>query len=200
AIAATHSVSMLYTSLSSGRRGWRGVDPWIAIHRSEAWYLIGKCHRNGQPRTFRLDRIGAVLPIGSGFERPKDFDVERWFESSWGVEAAGWGDAAPSELHDIHIVFDAAVAPLIEHGRHHAKEQKEKRPDGRLDYRLRLGPLEELARWITGFGGAAVALEPPELVQRVRAIAMGAASAHVAARPIAARAVNAPRERRSAKH
>jgi predicted DNA-binding transcriptional regulator YafY len=200
AIEVRQSVSILYTSLSSGRRGWRGVDPWIAIHRSEAWYLIGRCHRNGQPKTFRLDRISALLPIGSSFERPKDFDVERWFEGSWGVEAAGWGDGAARELHDVHIVFDASVAPLIEHGRHHAREQKEKRPDGRLDYHLRLGPLEELARWITGFGGAAVAVEPPELVQRVRAIATGTASAHAATRAIAARHVNAPRNRTRVRH
>jgi predicted DNA-binding transcriptional regulator YafY len=36
AIERSHSVSLLYASLSSGRRGWRGVDPWILLHRSEA--------------------------------------------------------------------------------------------------------------------------------------------------------------------
>jgi predicted DNA-binding transcriptional regulator YafY len=181
AIEAAHSISMLYTSLSSGRRTWRGVDPWVVLHRSEAWYLIGRCHLHDAPRTFRLDRVTAVLPIGSPFERPVGFDVEKWFEASWGVEAAGWGDDAAGELHEVHIVFDSRVAPLIEHGRHHKNETKQRRPDGRLDYRVTIGPLEELARWITGFAGAAIAMTPPELVQRVRAIAGGAADAHAQA-------------------
>jgi proteasome accessory factor B len=180
AIEARHAISILYTSLHSGRREWRAVDPWLLTHRSEAWYLIGRCHRIEEPRTFRLDRVGAVLPIGRSFERPAEFDPQRWFASSWGVEKS-------DESHDVHVVFDARVAPLIEYGRHHPDEVKTKRDDGGLDYRVRVGPLEELARWIVGFGGAALAVEPSELVQRVRAIAAGTVQAHAPAQKSAAR-------------
>lgn len=182
AVENRHAVSILYTSLHSGRREWRGVDPWLLVHRVEAWYLIGRCHRNEQPRTFRLDRVDAVLPMGRSFEPPSDFDVDAWFSSSWGVEAS-------AELHDVHIVFDARVSPLIERARHHPQEEKQRRPDGQLDYRVKVGPIEELARWIVGFGGAAVAVAPPELVQRVRAIAAGAAGAHAQKQKAAARRV-----------
>jgi proteasome accessory factor B len=183
AVAASHSVSVLYDSLSSGKKKWRGVDPWLLLHRSEAWYLVGRCHIHDEPRTYRLDRISAVLPIGQSFQRPADFDVGRWFQQSWGVEALV---GSSREENEVHIHFAASVAPLIEHARHHPSESKARRSDGSLDYFVTLGPLEEIARWIVGFGGNAVALAPPFLVDRVCAIAAGAARAHVKEEKVAA--------------
>jgi predicted DNA-binding transcriptional regulator YafY len=171
AIRRAHSVSIHYTSLTNGKTAWRGVDPWAVVNRSEAWYLVGRCHQHDEPRTFRLDRVRVVLPIGQTFVRPAEFDVDRWFGASWGVESS-------PDAVDVLIVFDAAVAPLIEHARHHPHEEKQYRPDGRLEYRVRVGPLGELARWITGFAGAAVAVAPRELVDRVRTIATATAAAH----------------------
>jgi len=179
AIRRAHSLSIHYTSLTTGKASWRGVDPWGIVHRSEAWYLVGRCHQHNEPRTFRLDRVTAVLPIGGSFTRPADFDVDRWFGASWGVESS-------PDAVDVHIVFDASVVPLIEHGRHHPREEKQRRPDGRLDYHVRIGPLDELARWITGFAGAAIVITPQELADRVRRIAAGAAAAHPTAQKAAA--------------
>jgi predicted DNA-binding transcriptional regulator YafY len=177
AVARRHSISILYTSLSSRRKDWRGLDPWLITHRAEAWYLIGRCHVHDEPRTFRLDRVAAVLPIGQSFERPAAFEPSRWFTNSWGV-------ASSSEVHDVWIVFGAPVAPLIEHALHHPSEVKSRREDGGIDYRVRIGPLDEIARWIAGFGGAAVAMSPPSLVDRVREIASAAAEAHAEPRRV----------------
>lgn len=179
AIRRSHSLSIRYTSMSERRPVWRGVDPWVIVNRSQAWYLVGRCHQHDEPRTFRLDRVSAVLPIGGSFERPLDFDIDRWFGASWGVESS-------CDTVDVHVAFDASVAPLIEHGRHHPHERKECRADGGLDYYVHVGPLDEIARWVAGFGGAAVAITPQELVDRVRAIAAGAAASHTTVQRAAA--------------
>lgn len=171
AITASHSIAVLYASISSQQCAWRGIDPWMMVHRASAWYLVGRCHVHDEPRTFRLDRITAVLPMGRSFVRPSDFDAEEWFANSWEV-------AASHEAVDIRILFEPSVAPLIEYALHHASETKQRLPDGRLEYRVRIGPLDELARWIVGFGGNAVAVEPVELVDLVRTLAAGASGAH----------------------
>lgn len=171
AIDEGHSISMLYASLSSRKVAWRGVDPWALVHRSETWYLIGRCHLHDEPRTFRLDRIESVLPIGTSFTRPAQFSASEWYRASWGALAGGDGE-------ECVVVFEADVAPLIEHARFHDSEAKRQLSDGRLEYRVRVAPLDEIARWICGFGGAARAVEPPALVERVRALAAGASRAH----------------------
>jgi predicted DNA-binding transcriptional regulator YafY len=191
AIRNRHSISMLYTSLSGRQKRWRGLDPWLMIYRCAAWYIVGRCHVHDEPRTFRLDRIAGVLPIGSSFVRPEDFDAGEWFAHSWGVEA---GEAAREAV----IVFDRTVAPLIEHGRHHPTETMSRLEDGSIEYRLTVGPLEEIARWIAGFGGAARAIAPAALVDRVQAIAAGAVAAHRTTTRAAAmtRRSSAPRKKR----
>lgn len=166
-----HSLSILYTSLAGRQRRWRGVDPWVVVHRCDAWYLIGRCHVHDEPRTFRVDRIGAVLPIGSAFDAPADFDPERWFDASWGVMAGG-------EADEIVIEFDPEVAPLIEHAQHHPSESKRRLADGTIEYRLRVAPNDDLARWICGFGGTARVAHPPTLAARVHTLASATAAAH----------------------
>jgi predicted DNA-binding transcriptional regulator YafY len=176
AIRDRRSLSILYTSLTDRRPGWRGIDPWALVHRSEAWYLVGRCHVHDDPRTFRLDRITGVLPIGKSFTRPPDFDVREWLESSWGILE---GDA---EVESV-ILFDPSVAPLIEHASHHASEKKQRLDDGSIEYRVHVGNLDEIARWIIGFAGAARAVAPPELIESVRKLATGALDAHATRKP-----------------
>jgi predicted DNA-binding transcriptional regulator YafY len=170
AITVRHAVSILYHSLTGRQRRWRGIDPWMVIHRCDAWYLVGRCHTHDEPRVFRLDRIGGILPIGATFDRP-DFDADHFFDSSWGV-------IRTQEKHDVIIHFDETVAPLILHAQHHPQESKQLLGDGRVEYRLRIGALDELARWICGFGGDAQVIAPLALAQLVHTIATGAANAH----------------------
>ncbi len=149
-IRDAHSVSILYTSVSSRQKKWRGVDPWLLLHRCDAWYLIGRCHTHDEPRTFRLDRIVQVLSIGTGFTRPANFDPEQWLAASWGIER---GEA----VQDVVVYFEPGVAALIEHAQHHPRESKRCLDDGTVEYRVAVSALDEMARWIVAFGGMAQA-------------------------------------------
>lgn len=164
AIAKQHTLRIDYVSLSGKGRRTRRLDPLIAFHRGEAWYLAGHCHENRAPRMFRLDRIASAASTGDVFLRAKEFDVKTWLADAWNV----W---TGEEKREIVVHFDADIAPLIEHAKHHEGESIAKRFDGSLVYRVTLSHLEEVARWIVTFGGKARAVEPKELVDRVRDIA-----------------------------
>lgn len=176
AIARQQTLRVDYVSLSSRSRRVRRVDPWALFHRGEAWYLAGRCHENGGPRMFRLDRIRAASATGDLFLRPENFDVDAWLCDAWSLFQ---GD----EPREVVVRFDAEVAPLVESARHHDGESVRVLADGSAEYRVRLGHLEEIARWIVTFGGMARAVEPAELVERVREIAQGVVAAHTAPGP-----------------
>ena len=152
-------VSMRYRSLAGRRTAWRGVDPYKLFHREAAWYLIGRCHLHDEPRVFRLDRISDAT-AGEGRFDPPDFDLDAHLRHTWGVYLG-------RDLHGVVIHFDAALAPLIEGGAHHPGEHIEQLGNGRLAYRVTLSHLDEIARWIVGFGGQARAVAPPALVRIV---------------------------------
>jgi predicted DNA-binding transcriptional regulator YafY len=190
AIASEQTVEIDYSSLSSGARSWRTLDPWALLHRSEAWYLLGRCHRSGEARHFRLDRIEGVREVSGTFARPADLDLAGWFEHSWGVFRGG-------DRHQIVVHFDRSVAPLIAAARHHENEEKSELPDGGVEYRVELSHLDEFARWLIGFGRAARVLAPAALITRIEQIAFDALTAQQPARsrkgPV--RVLAPPRER-----
>lgn len=156
-----------YRSLSGGTDRDRGVDPWRVFHRDGAWYLVGRCHVHDEARLFRLDRVEWVRPGRGTYEMPSDFDLDKLLESAWSVYL-GDGD------HEIVLRFEPRLAPLIENGKHHPGERVARQEDGSVEYRVRLSSLEEIARWVVGFGGAARVVAPPELAQLVERLAAGA--------------------------
>lgn len=163
-------VSLLYRSLWSRRQAWRGIDPYAVFHRENAWYLVGHCHLRDEPRTFRLDRIAEAERLVGAFEPPA-FDLDAFLQETWGVYRG-------RTLHEVVIHFDTSLAPLIEEGAHHPKARIERMGNGALKYRVAISHLDEIARWIAGFAGAAQTVAPPALVARVAEIADGAYERH----------------------
>ena len=56
-------------------------------------------------------------------------------------------------------------------GQHHPGEKVKRMKDGTIDYRVRLSGLDEIARWVIGFGGMAKVVKPKELHDQVVAMA-----------------------------
>ena len=129
AVSKRQSVSMRYDSLSGGEHKWRRVDPWQVFQRSEAWYLVGHCHTNGEPRIFRLDRISELEGSKETFEIPADFDLDAFLEDSWKIIK---GDGH----YKVHLRFDASLAPLVTNARHHPGERVTRQADGTVDYQV----------------------------------------------------------------
>ena len=171
AAAARTAVEIHYTSLSGGTRRWRGLDPYRLFHRAEAWYVAGRCHLHDEPRTFRLDRVAGLRDLPARFNVPADFDLDRYLEHTWSVTRG-------RDLHEAVVHFDASLAPLLQHARHHAGERITRAAGGAIEYRVEVNHLDELARWLLGFGGRARVVAPEELRARVVELAEGAMGAN----------------------
>ena len=163
-------VSLLYRSLWSRRQTWRGLDPYAVFHRENTWYLVGHCHLRHEARTFRVDRIAEAKRLDGCFEPPA-FDLDAFLQQTWGVYRG-------RTVHEVVIHFDASLAPLIEEGAHHSEERIRTLGNGALEYRVTVSHLDEIARWVVGFAGAARAIEPPVLATRVAEIAGRAYDRH----------------------
>ncbi len=164
-------VSLRYRSLWSGSTTRRGLDPYSVFHRENAWYLVGHCHERKELRAFRLDRI-ADAELLDGTFAPPDFDLGEFLKHSWGIYHG-------RSVYEVVIHFDAALAALLEESTHHPDQRVVRLGNGDMEYRVSLSHLEEVARWIVGFAGAARAVEPPALVDLVTDMA---ARAHDAQR------------------
>lgn len=167
AVLDRHRVRMRYHSLSSQTIRERDVDPYGAVFRDRAWYLVGFDHDNEEIRKFRVDRILDLRVLPTRFERPPEFNLEQYMSSAWSVEHG-------PELR-VRIRFDREVALLVREAEWHPTQELAERPDGGVVMSVRVSGRGEIARWVLGFGGRAEVLEPPELRELVAEMARGAA-------------------------
>ena len=86
AVASKRRITVTYRNESG--RSWTGdIDPWAVVIRRGRWYLACFSHRAGAVRTFRVDRVLAVVQHDEVFEPPADMDPVALVEEQLG---RGW--------------------------------------------------------------------------------------------------------------
>jgi proteasome accessory factor B len=154
-------LTITYRKPGSRQTEQRLVDPCHLANINGEWFLFAYDHLRKDIRTFAPGRIQQAVPTGEKFSRPPRFSVEKILRDSFGV-VSGQGE------FDVVIRFDSYAADYIREKRWHPSQQVKELPDGGLELRLKLSSLGEIQRWILGWGGSAVPVAPPELVQSVR--------------------------------
>lgn len=67
---------------AAGSTTQRDIDPYGLAYHGGCWYVVAHCHLRADLRSFRLDRIDALTPLGRRFERPRGFDALAWLVRS----------------------------------------------------------------------------------------------------------------------
>lgn len=101
AVAARRRVLVTYRS-EAGNTWETEVDPWAVVVRHGRWYLLCHAHGAGAVRTYRVDRVLAVVHRDAGFEPPADLDAAAVLEEHLG---SGWE-------FPTRVAFDAPVADV----------------------------------------------------------------------------------------
>jgi len=151
AITSCRRLKMSYDSIASGLTE-RLVDPYFIVFKGRAFYFVGWCHRREEFRTFRTDRIVDLALTDETFIRRDDADPETYFDGSWSVFG---GDPV-----EVKVRFTGAAAKVIASGRHHPDEVIEVAADGSASYTVVTRGVEEIQRWILGFGDEAEVIRP----------------------------------------
>ncbi len=154
---AVHNYTCLeltYDSIKSGMTD-RLVEPYFIMFRGKAFYFVAYCHLRQDFRTFRIDRVRDVGPTEISFQRRRDIVPDKYFEGSWEVYSG--------EPVEVVVRFTGAAARVILSGTHHPDELVEQTDEGQVVYRVVTRGIEEIQRWILGFGAEAEVLEPLEL-------------------------------------
>lgn len=165
AVEGPHPLRMLYQALSAEEPVERVVRPYGLAYRGTALYLIGFCELRQDVRIFRVNRILEAQVQSATFARPADFDLEEYLSAVWGIEFG--------PLMRVRVHFGRQVARLVRETVWHPTQRVEEEPDGSVILHMETRGTGELARWLAGFGGSAVVLEPPELRQAVHQLGRG---------------------------
>jgi predicted DNA-binding transcriptional regulator YafY len=156
------SVYMQYYTASRDSTSDRKLDPYVLhIYRGTNPYVIGYCHQREEIRWFRVDRIKKLQVLDEVFTPDPTFDAKDHLEMIFQHEAGGIPIA-------VSIWFDPKTAPYIRERRWHPSQEIQEHVDGSLTLQMYVRGLNDIKRWVLGYGKGAIAHSPPELVQMLQ--------------------------------
>jgi predicted DNA-binding transcriptional regulator YafY len=169
AVLDGRTVAMRYESWQA-TRDWE-VEPLGLVLKGGGWYLVARGH--GRIRMFRVAMIAAAALGERPVERPADFDLAEW----WTAEIA----AFEARLRPLTATLrlPAEAAPLLRREGAHAEAAlaaADVSPDGSRQIALPVESLDQAARLVLGLGPGVEVLDPPDLRERVAAMAQAIAA------------------------
>jgi proteasome accessory factor C len=162
------AVEIEYATASRHEATRRRIDPYGVVHHAGEWYVVGHCHKRGDVRTFRIDRIASLAQTPDRFEAPADFDLETYRRERLYVPSA---DAITVRVHldPLAVTRVGAAWPEGEVSTH---------DDGSAEILIDCEGLEWVTGWVLQFGRHAWIVGPDdarsamrERIARVRALA-----------------------------
>jgi proteasome accessory factor C len=141
-------VEIDYWSAGRGELTTRRVDPAVVFFALGAWYTSAYCHRAGDDRMFRVDRIRAVRRTGEHFEAPAGEPLA--------------GEVYNPRPDDPQVTLRLAPAAAWVAEAYPTRSVTE-RPDGTLDVVLTVSEPAWLERVLLRLGPDAQVVDPPAL-------------------------------------
>jgi proteasome accessory factor C len=145
-------VRLTYASASRHQAETRPVDPYGIVHHAGEWYVVGFCHKRGDVRTFRIDRIASLELMGERFERPANFDLEAYRRERLYVPSA--------DAITVRIELDPLAVTRI--GANWPVGEVTPRDDGSAELLIDCEGFEWVTGWVLGLGRHARIVAPAE--------------------------------------
>jgi predicted DNA-binding transcriptional regulator YafY len=81
----------------------RTIDPLGLVSKAGVWYLIARLSEELEMRSFRVERMRSVDELPTRFERPPEFDLERY----WSDTSAQFKQTSPEYFVTLRTAIDA---------------------------------------------------------------------------------------------
>jgi proteasome accessory factor C len=149
-----NTIEIEYVTASRHQADRRRVDPYGIVHHAGEWYVVGHCHKRGDVRTFRIDRIATLTEPADTprFQAPADFDLETYRRERLYVPSA---DAVNVRVH-----LDPLAVTRV--GAGWPEGEVTVHDDGSAEMLIDCEGLEWVTGWVLQFGRHAWIVGPPE--------------------------------------
>lgn len=148
-----------------GNRSTRTVDPYGFIVNAGRVYCVAYDHSRRDKRTFAVDSISGPVMLARTFVRPDGFNVEAYAAAS--ISGVLHGD----ETAAVRVRFAPRVAKAAVAARIVAEREVERREDGSAEIVYHVADVDELVRWVLGWGAQAEILAPASARTRIASLA-----------------------------
>lgn len=145
-----------------GNHSTRLADPYGFIVSAGRVYCVAYDRDRHDKRVFAVDNINALTVTAQTFVRPAGFNVDDFASTS--ISGVLHGDA----VMQARVRFAPRVAKAAIAARVVSDRAIDRRDDGAVEITYHVSDIDELARWVLGWGAQAEVIEPAALRDRMR--------------------------------
>ncbi len=149
------SINISYFSINRNEITFRKIDPYDIIFKYGKWYVIGYCHFNKYIEIFDINRIKDIKLTDDTFVISKNFSINNFLERYKNIFA--------HNKIKVELKFNKNVADFIKGNRWYVNEEVNELQDGEILFKVYVENLQEIKRWILGFGKNVKVMQPKEL-------------------------------------
>lgn len=152
-----------YRSVSSQEYKLRTFDSYHVLCQKGNWYVLGYDHDVKETRIYALSRMKDIEITGESFTIPKDFDLSKHVDLSFGI----WNNTVPPVEYE--LLFSSSMSNYILEREWHAGQRMKQNKDGSVLLKFKSNQKEQIFSWVLGFGSAVTVLNPPEMIEKLKA-------------------------------
>ncbi len=157
---ASRSVRFAYLD-KEGKRTNRTVDPYGFIVNAGRIYCVAYDHTRRDKRTFAVDSVSSPVMLAKTFVRPDGFNVEEYAAAS--ISGVLHGD----KTTEVRVRFAPRVAKAAMAAQVVAEREVAPCDDGSAEITYRVADVDELVRWVLGWGAQAEIVAPEAARRRI---------------------------------
>ncbi len=175
----SRSVEFVYQD-KEGNRSTRVADPYGFIVSSGRIYCVAYDQSRRDKRVFAIDNVSEPQMLARTFVKPQDFDVEAYAAAS----ISGVMHSGGMETTSVRVRFAPRVAKAAIAARVVAERQIERFPDNSVEIEYRVADVDELLRWVLGWGAQAEVTQPERMRDRMLELAREITEKYREAKPV----------------
>jgi predicted DNA-binding transcriptional regulator YafY len=156
----SRAVSFTYLD-KEAKSSTRTVDPYGFIINAGRVYCVAYDHTRRDMRTFAVDSVSDAKVLTRTFVRPNGFSIEGYGAASIS------GVLHADQTTEVRVHFAPRVAKAAVAARVVADRAVEQRSDGSAEIIYRVADVDELVRWVLGWGTQAEILAPATARARI---------------------------------
>lgn len=156
-------VTFLYRNHGTLAFQCRHVHPYHIANVDGRWCLFGFDVDRQAMRTFVLCRLKDARLAARRFAVSKKFVLSDYLRDSFNLFRGKDGDD-----YEVVVDLDAWAADEVRGRRWHSSQELRELPKGMLRVTVRLNNIEEIEKWVIGFGTHATVVRPKVLAERLR--------------------------------
>jgi len=152
-----------YEKFWNGEITKRTAEPYAMKEFKNRWYVMAKDLKDGNVKSFALDRLTNLEITNRKFEYPKDYNIEETYRYCFGII-----NPKNQEPQDILLSFDPFQGKYIKSLPLHETQEIVKDDEEELRIKLKLYVTEDLIMELLSFGDDMKVLAPKSLADEIK--------------------------------